>query len=123
MLTETQVREALGLPEKDPRVSLDTDWNGEDFVGTECHEGGCRHGDSVTASVHVDWTRIAYDEDTDAPISLSVVEEAFCFEHAKAALDQILDETAPFAHEDDVYIKVVVNGWYLRYATPAQAAA
>ncbi|TDP29831.1 hypothetical protein [Nocardia ignorata] len=121
MLTETQVRNLLGIPD-DNRVTFETDWDGSAFVDTECYEGDCRHGDGVTASVHIDWTRPGYDADTDAPNSLTLVEEAYCMAHAKAALAEILDDTAPFAHEPEVFVKVVVNGWYLRYA-PIQAVA
>ncbi|MFC4128859.1 hypothetical protein [Nocardia rhizosphaerae] len=122
MLTETQARTLLGIP-ADNRVTFETDWDGSDFVETECHEGECRHGDRVTASVHIDWTKPGYDEDTDAPNSLHLQELAFCIDHARAEIATALDETAPFAHDDDVYIKVVVNGWYLRYAAPTLAAA
>lgn len=122
MLTETQVRNLLGIP-ADNRVSFEIDWDGSDFVETECHEGECRDGDPTTASVHIDWTKPGFDEDTDAPDSLHLQELAFCMDHARAEIAAALDETAPFAHDDDVYIKVVVNGWYLRYAAPAQVAA
>ncbi|MFC4373315.1 hypothetical protein ACFO5K_04300 [Nocardia halotolerans] len=123
MLTETQARELLGLPDKDPRIDFEIDWDGSDFQGSECHEGACRYGDGTTASVHIDWTKPGYDEDTDAPNELSVQELAFCIDHARAEIAEALDQTAPFAHDDEIYIKVVVNGWYLRYAQPAQVAA
>lgn len=126
MLTETQAREALGLPAKDARVDFEIQWDGSDFVDTECAQcealrpGG---GDPVTASVHLDWTRPGFDPDTDRPNRLNLEQWALCWEHARDDIAEALDETAPFAHDDDVYIKVVVNGWYLRYATPTQVAA
>ncbi|MEV6219902.1 hypothetical protein [Nocardia sp. NPDC051833] len=123
MLTETQARESLGLPAKDPRVQFDVEWDSSDFRESECGEAGCRHPDGVAAPVHLDWTKPGFDEDTDAPNSLHLQQEAYCWQHARAALVEILNETAPFAHNDEVYIQVAVNGWYLRYATPTQVAA
>ncbi|MFD6400760.1 hypothetical protein [Nocardia sp. NPDC060249] len=122
MLNETQVRDLLGIP-ADNRVKYETDWDGSDFNGSECHEGACRHGDGTPASVHIDWTKPGFDEDTDAPNSLHLQELAFCIDHARAEIADALNETAPFAHDNDVFIKVVVNGWYLRYAMPSQVAA
>ncbi len=120
MLTETQARELLGLPEKDPRVDFQVDWDGREFKDSECDYD--THG-PATAAVFVDWTRPGFDPDTDRPNSLTLDEGAYCWEHAVAEIADALDETAPFAHDDEVYIKVVVNGWYLRYAMPTQVAA
>ncbi len=122
MLTETQVRELLGIP-ADNRVDYATDWDGSDFKGTECHEGACRHGDGTPASVHIDWTKPGFDEEADAPASLRLQELAFCMTHARAEIATALEETAPFFHDPEVYIRVVVNGWYLRYAPISQAVA
>ncbi|MEV4127089.1 hypothetical protein [Nocardia sp. NPDC049707] len=116
-ITETQARKALGLPIKDSRVDFEIDWNGKEFRDSEC----CLDGWHDSAAVHVDWTRVGFDADTDRPNSLTVEEEAFCWNHARTELAEILIATEPFAHDEDIYIKVVVNGWYLRYALQVAA--
>ncbi|WP_280412616.1 hypothetical protein [Nocardia asiatica] len=118
-ITEAQVREALGLPAKDPRIDFEIDWNGSDFKDSEC----CFNGQHDSAAVHIDWTRVGFDADTDRPNSLTLEQDAFCWDHARTELAEILAETEPFAHDDDIYIKVVVNGWYVRYALQLQVAA
>lgn len=117
--TETDVRRMLGLPDDKHLVEVEIDSDGSDFKDSVC----CTDWEHP-ASVHVDWTRVGFDEDTDRPNSLNLEQEAFCWEHAPADLAEILEHTEPFAHDDDVYVKVVVNDWYLRYAvTETQVAA
>lgn len=121
MLTETQARESLTLPvDKDPRVTFEISWDAAEFDGSECCVKNCPH---VAASVHIDWTKPGYDEDTDAPNSLNLEQSAYCWEHAPIEIAEALNETAPFSHDPEVYVTVVVNGWYMRYAMPTQVAA
>ncbi|WP_068059243.1 hypothetical protein [Nocardia xishanensis] len=117
--TETDVRRMLGLPAKDPRVDFENDWNGSEFKDAECVVDKCPH---VSAAVFLDWTRPGFDPDTDRPNQLNLEQWALCWEHARADIAEALDETEPFAHDDDVYIKVVVNGWYLVYGLGQVAA-
>lgn len=112
MNTDT-IRELLGLPD-DPKFLIEIDSDGTEFTDSECCVG-----ESHSACVHVDWWSIDYDRDTDAPRWGAHEQDAFCWEHSREILADIVEETAPFMWEylyqpwgvepDDPMVTVVVN--------------
>ncbi|WP_063023661.1 hypothetical protein [Nocardia niwae] len=110
-ITEAQVREALGLPADKHLVEVEIDYDGSDFKHSECCVGK-----DLPAAVHVDYNGISYDDTYDRPGWIGVQQEAFSWQHAPEHLADILSEIQAFSHDDNYLFKVVVNGWYLRYA-------
>ncbi|MFF4026943.1 hypothetical protein ACFYY5_29245 [Nocardia elegans] len=91
MSTEQDVRALLGLPD-DQKIEIVIEWDSTEFKDSVCDATETDH----PAVVHVDWWSINYDPDTDAPRWGGLEQEAFCIDHAREILAEIVEELAPF---------------------------